>query len=90
MNAETRPVRRVGEVEQWRMERQAVRWRYGCLVLYGDSMLGKTPYVFSLASAGRSLELNCVSGNGPDIPGHDAIELDFIWLDDMPTRAILQ
>ena len=53
-------------------------------------MLGKTQFALSLAPAGRALELNCVTGNEPDLREYDPTEIDLILLDEMPAKGILQ
>ena len=53
-------------------------------------MLGKTRFALSLVPAGRGLELNCVSGNEPELRGYDPTETDLILLDEMPAQGILR
>ena len=85
-----RPFHVLPIVQKWVEDHQALRWRYKFLVLHGPSMMGKTRYALSLAPAGRSLELNCVSGNEPDLRGYDPMGIDLILLDEMPAKGVLQ
>ena len=89
LNALKRPFVTIPEVSQWLDEHKLVRWRYRFLVLQGKSMLGKTRYSMSLVPDGRALELNCISGNEPDLRAYDPTETDLILFDEMPASAIL-
>ena len=77
-------------VDQWVKEHEEIKWRYKFLVLVGSSMMGKTRFALSLAPAGRSLELNCVTGNEPDLREYDATQVDLILLDEMPAWGVIR
>ena len=86
----TRPFLSIPAVDQWLKEHQEIRWRYKFLVLVGSSMMGKTRFALSLSPAGRSLELNCVTGNEPDLREYDATQIDLILLDEMPASGAIR
>ena len=85
-----RPFVSIPAVEQWLKEHEEIRWRYKFLVLVGTSMMGKTRFALSLSPAGRSLELNCVTGNEPDLREYDATQIDLLLLDEMPALGIIR
>ena len=86
----SRPFVSIPNVNQWVKEHREMRWRYKLLVLVGTSMMGKTRYALSLAPVGRCLELNCVTGNEPDLREYDATQVDLILLDEMPAYGIIR
>ena len=90
LHAMARPFKSISAVDQWVKDHEELRWRYKFLVLVGSSMLGKTRFAMSLAPVGRSLELNCVTGNEPDLRTYDATQVDLILLDEMPAHGILR
>ena len=90
LQATARPFVKIAVVEKWVKERTELRWRYKFLVLVGSSMLGKTLFALSLAPVGRSLELNCVTGNEPDLREYDATQVDLILLDEMSAYGIVR
>ena len=90
LQATVRPFVTIPAVDSWVEEHKELRWRYKFLVLVGSSMLGKTRFALSLAPVGRSLELNCVTGNEPDLREYDATQVDLILLDEMPAYGIIR
>ena len=90
LHAMARPFIHIPCVEAWVKSHKELRWRYLFLVLVGSSMLGKTRYALSLVPKGRSLELNCVSGNEPDLRTYDATQIDLLLLDEMPASGVLK
>ena len=90
LQATVRPFLTIPAVNSWVADHQVLRWRYKFLVLVGSSMLGKTRFALSLAPVGRSLELNCVTGNEPDLREYDATQVDLILLDEMPAWGTIR
>ena len=90
LHAMARPFVKIPAVDKWVDSHKELKWRYLFLVLVGSSMMGKTRYAMSLVPKGRSLELNCVSGNEPDLRTYDATQIDLLLLDEMPAWGILK
>ena len=89
LNTLKRPFVSIPAVHSWIKDHKFMKWRYTFLVLQGGSMLGKTRYALSLVPDGRGLELNCISGNEPDLRAYDPTGTDLILFDEMPASAIL-
>ena len=69
-----KPFKTFAAIEAWKSQYGIMRWRYKFLVLEGPSRMGKTQFARSLIepAASEVLELNCNSGEEPDMRG-------FVW-----------
>lgn len=66
-----RPFIQLRPVLEWQRQFDQLLWRYRYLVLEGPTRMGKTAFAMNLCPSGLDvLEINCASGDEPDLRGY--------------------